>query len=135
MIDIATSIRRQKRVPGVVGVIDGTHIRITNLPGQDGDFINRKGYPSVQLQLVVDDHMIINDAFVGWPGSTHDARVLRNSEFYTSAAQRIPEGMYIIGDSAYPLQPWLMTPFRDMGNLPQAQRHYNRVISSTRQSC
>ena len=39
------------RVPGIVGYIDGTHIRLSRLPNHDQDYINRKGYPSVVLQV------------------------------------------------------------------------------------
>jgi hypothetical protein len=35
----------------------------------------------MQLQLVVDDYMLITDAYVFWPGSTHDARVLKKITF------------------------------------------------------
>ena len=34
------------------------------------------------FQLVVDDRMLIRDAYVGWPGCTHDARVFRNSPLW-----------------------------------------------------
>ena len=75
-------------MPGIVGILDGTHIAIVNCPEGETDYINRKGYASVQLQLIMDDSLLINDAYVGWPGSTHDARVLRNSTFVPEAEKK-----------------------------------------------
>jgi hypothetical protein len=121
--------------PGIVGVMDGTHIRIVNCPGGQQDYINRKGFASIQAQLIVDDKLMINDVNVGWPGSTHDARVLRNSGIFHNAENngKILQNHYIIADGAYPLKWWLMTPFRDNGRLNNAQRRYNRIFSSARQ--
>ena len=62
------------------------------------------------------------DAVCGFPGSAHDARVLRNSELYYNAergnilqAPVVTIGgrdirPYLVGDSAYPQAPWLIKP-------------------------
>lgn len=79
--------------------------------------------------------MIIS-AHVGWPGCSHDARVLRNSTLFTKGenGQLMPPDLHIIADSAYPLRPWLITPFRDNGNLRNLQKRFNSVLSSCRQT-
>ena len=38
-------------LPGACGIIDGTHIQLAGALDEDQDYINRKGYPSVQLQV------------------------------------------------------------------------------------
>ena len=38
----------------------------------------------------------------------------------------------ILGDSAYPLQDWLMKPYVDRGNLSREETHYNNLLSVTR---
>ena len=38
-------------LPDVVGCLDGTHIRLAYCPKSDRDYINRKNFPSMQLQL------------------------------------------------------------------------------------
>jgi predicted DNA-binding protein YlxM (UPF0122 family) len=134
---ISNSIEQQSNIQNCVGFIDGSHIRLQSAPGGDTDYINRKKYNSVQLQIVVDDKMIITDMYVGWPGCTHDARVFRNSPI-SFAMQHdrncLAPGKFLIGDSAYPLSSTMMTPFKDNGHLTREQRHYNRKISSPRQT-
>jgi len=52
---IAVSFEKKTNIPQLIGAIDGSHISI--LPPSDGyrDYINRKGWPSVILQAVVDN--------------------------------------------------------------------------------
>jgi len=39
--------------PGVIGAIDGTHIKITAPKSHSESYVNRKGYHSIQLQVRV----------------------------------------------------------------------------------
>ena len=51
------------------------------------------------------DHTLrFMDIYVGWPGSVHDARVLRNSPLYQAADNLFQGDTHLLGDSAYPLQ-------------------------------
>ena len=76
------------------------------------------------------------DITVGEPGSLHDSRVLRRSELYSRAEtdyiELFPNSYFILGDSAYPSKSWLVPPFKDTGNLTDAQRRFNYSHSSTR---
>lgn len=65
------------------GAVDGCHIRIKCPGGPDGHDYNRKLFPSVVLQAVCDHQGRFIDIFVGYPGSVHDARILKNSPIYT----------------------------------------------------
>jgi hypothetical protein len=69
--------------------------------------------------LIPNKTPISRNSYVGWPGSTHDARVLRNSQIYEDAEQglAILGNKFIIGDGAYPLRRWLITPYRYNGHL------------------
>lgn len=48
---IATRFQLNYMFPHTVGVLDGTHIRLSSCPGGDPDYINRKSFPSMQLQV------------------------------------------------------------------------------------
>ena len=95
---ISDAIENVSMIKGCLGFIDGTHIRLTSILNKDTDYINRKGFPSVQLQLIVDDSMIIRDTYCGWPGCTHDARVYRNSPVFQKFEQT-PAEMLAIPDA------------------------------------
>ncbi|XP_025152488.1 putative nuclease HARBI1 [Harpegnathos saltator] len=91
-----------KRFPGIIGAIDGTHIRIDKPQNDHESYINRKQYFPIYLQGVVDHKMKFIDVFIGYPGSVHDARVFRESLLNESLAEICPRESYLVGDSAYP---------------------------------
>lgn len=119
--------------PGAFASIDGTHIEIKEPLEHKERYYNRKQYTSIILQAVCDEKMQFLDVHIGSPGSMHDARVLRTSSlFSTMESLSIPTDLHILGDSAYPLSMWLLTPFRDNGHLTNNQRRYNIVHSKAR---
>ncbi|XP_041372407.1 putative nuclease HARBI1 isoform X2 [Gigantopelta aegis] len=134
--DIAQAVQGTSGFPGVIGYLDGTHIRLSAPIGGDRDYYNRKGFPSMQLQVVVDPNMTIISAYTGWPGCTHDARVLRNSQLFhkAEAGELFSPNQHIFADSAYPLRNWLITPIRNVGNLTPQQRRFNTKCSGQRQT-
>ncbi|XP_062393448.1 putative nuclease HARBI1 [Sardina pilchardus] len=99
-----------------VGAIDGCHVRIKTPPGPEGqDYLNRKLFPSMQMQAVCDGRGKFLNIFVGYPGSVHDTRVLRNSRIYREALYP-PPGYYIVGDGGYPCISHpiaIITPYRE----------------------
>ncbi len=63
--------------PGIVGAVDGTHIRIQAPYGdQEPYYVNRKGYHSVNVQAICDSNGRFLNMVADWPGSTHDSRIL-----------------------------------------------------------
>jgi hypothetical protein len=76
------------------------------------------------------------NCYTGWPGCVHDARVLRNSGLYhgAEAGELIIPNSYIVGDNAYPLRNWLITPFKNVGHLTRQQLKFNKRISGVRQN-
>ena len=119
-----------------IGAIDGCHISIRPPSTCPENYINRKQFHSVILQAVCDNDMLITDVYGGWPGSVHDARVFRRSPLHdrleANLNEMCPNGSYLIGDAAYSLQTYMMTPFKDCNNLTQQQKTYNFKHSSTR---
>ena len=110
-------------IPQCIGAIDSTHIPIIAPKDNPVDYYNRKGYHSMVLQALVDHQYKFMDAYTGWPGSVHDARVLMNSTHFLkcdNGTYPLPKDingtnipLLIIGDPAYPLTPWLIKPFSD----------------------
>ncbi|XP_034944035.1 protein ALP1-like [Chelonus insularis] len=123
-------------MPNVIGAIDCTHVKIVTPKVNSRDFYNRKKYHSINLQGVVDPEMRFINVYCGEPGSLHDARVLRRSPLYHAANNNqnllFPMNTHIIGDSVYPIFPWLVKPYKDNGLLIPNERHFNRLISTTR---
>lgn len=94
---------------------------------------------SIKLQAVVTSDKIFTNITAGFPGSAHDSRVLQNSRLYQEVEEEdhfnryfYNEENHLVGDSAYTLHKWLMTPFRNNGNLNNAQLHHNTCLSITR---
>lgn len=54
-------------IPGIVGIIDSTHINIKASPHNANDYYNRNNMHSVKLQAVCDDKKI-HRVFIGTPG-------------------------------------------------------------------
>lgn len=54
---------------------------------------------------------MIRDIYTGWPGSTHDFRVFRNSELFAKAeaGNCLDIDKIIIADSEYSRKCWLIT--------------------------
>jgi len=120
------------KFPGVIGCVDGTYIPMTGKSGTKRDaYICRKGYPAMHVQIVSDNNLKILDITAGHPGSVHDARVFRNSKLYQHL-QTLPPNFHVLGDSAYPLESYIMTPYKDNGHLTAEQKKYNAIHSSSR---
>ena len=125
--------------PQTLGAIDGTHIPIISLGENSSDYYNRKGYYSVVLQAIVDCNYKFIDINVGWPRKVHDAHVFRNSPLFSLGERGLLPGeskningvqipVHFIGDAAYPLLNWMMTPYK--GTLSESQHIYNYKLSS-----
>ena len=80
---------------------------------------------------IVDPKLKFIHATVGYPGSIHDARVLRQSGPMRNI-NRTEIGPLLAGDSAYPLINWLKKPFPDRGRLAVEQRRFNLRFSALR---
>lgn len=125
-----------KGISGVLGAIDGTHIQIKAPSINRHLYCNRKKYYSILMQAVVDSKKKFIDVYCGEPGSLHDSRVLRRSLLNRKATDEyeasFPNNTFLLGDSAYPSKSWLVTPYKDDGNLTQINRKFNYLHSSTR---
>ncbi|XP_046346885.2 putative nuclease HARBI1 [Haliotis rufescens] len=115
--------------PNVVGCIDGTFIRIQRPTTNEGDFVNRKGYHSLNVQMCCDANFCITSCNASWPGSVHDSRIFRTS----ALCRQFENGQYkgfLLGDSGYPCRWFLLTPLLNPTN--RAEERYNGSLCRTR---
>jgi hypothetical protein len=114
----------------VIGAVDGTYIPMKNAPNKDPEvYFTRKKKYAIHCQGIVNDRGIFISFDIGWPGSVHDARVFRNSSFYKNYSNLIQEDDYLLGDSAYPISPFLIPPFKDPNS---QQKEFNQFHSRHR---
>ena len=109
------------------------------------DYFSRYHQYDFIVQGVVYGRKLFLDLAAGFPGSPHDAQVLRGSTLYRRAeanevlrnpkAQIGQHGIrpYLVGDSSYSLGPWLQKPF------PEATRErdeiaFNKELTTVRVS-
>ncbi|KAL2093126.1 hypothetical protein ACEWY4_010438 [Coilia grayii] len=69
----------------------------------------RQCYAAINTQVICDHQGVFLDVVARWPGSTHDAYVFQDSAIGREAAMSRGEWR-LIGDSGYPLRPYLFTP-------------------------
>lgn len=122
-------------LPGCIGFVDGTEIRLEERPLINGDrYISRKQQYSLKLQITCDMNLNILHAVCGYPGSAHDARIFNNCALSVNSEKFFSNGQFLIGDSAYKLTKTVLTPFRTNATLlqPQIRSHYNTEIGKYR---
>ena len=117
--------------PGLVGAIDGTHVKIVAPVDNEPLYVNRHRYHSINVQVVCDANYCLLDVVAQWPGSTHDSRILHQSALKQLFERGIvPQGCHMLGDSGYPCMTWLLTPFlpprRQLHQLEEYKVNYNR---------
>ncbi|KAK9744063.1 DDE superfamily endonuclease [Popillia japonica] len=113
------------------------HVNI-KAPTNSTKYYNRKKTPSLILQGVCDNKLLLRDVYFGEVGSMHDSRVFCRSplhrELQTNPERLLGKDGHLVGDSAYTLAHYMMTPFRDNGHLLDEQTHYNYIHASIRKS-
>lgn len=134
----------KSKIPNVVAAIDGSHIPIKAPTINHEDYFNRKHFYSYLVQGVVDSTGLFLSVATGFPGSLHDARMLRLSEFNRAADDNIIlteptldlQGTVmrpiVVADSAYPLKSWLLPVIKDNGSLTRAKKKFNKELSKAR---
>ncbi|XP_048237834.1 putative nuclease HARBI1 [Haliotis rufescens] len=115
--------------PNVLGCVDGTFVRIIGPKVNEGDYLNRKGYHSMNVQMICDAEYRFINCVAKWPGSVHESRIFRDSRISVAFENGTYKG-FLLGDSAYPCKTYLMTPF--LSPASRSQEKYNRCHVRTR---
>lgn len=126
-------VQNKSNFPKVIGAIDGTHIHIHKPKKHAESYINRKGYHSIQLQVICDSTLKFIHCYAGQPGSVHDMRVFRLSGIQSICTENyFPQNSHLLGDAAYALQKHIMVPYKNNGHLTEAQINFNQRLCSAR---
>ena len=97
------------------GAIDGTHVPVRPPAEKAAQYLNHKGWSSINTLLLVDHKRRIRGVHTGWPGGAHDAKLFRQSTFGRMLLDGSwpPSGMggrvegvyvqpYCVADAAFP---------------------------------
>lgn len=95
-------------------------------------YVNRHDMPSLTLQAICDANRMFLDVFTGPPSKIHDARIFKLSFISAMLPDICKDEWHILGDAAYPLRKYLITPYRDYGNLTLEERNFNHKFSACR---
>lgn len=76
-------------------------------------------------------NLAIADYAIGHTGSAHDAYAFRSTHIYHHHATLLGDNHWIWADSAYPLEPWCIPPFKKPvnGALTSDQKAFNTALS------
>ncbi|XP_011621665.1 protein ANTAGONIST OF LIKE HETEROCHROMATIN PROTEIN 1 isoform X2 [Amborella trichopoda] len=140
MEEIKAGFEANLGFPNCCGAIDATHITMT-LPAIEtsDDWCDSERNYSMLLQVIVDHNLRFLDIVTGWPGSMNLSLILKCSGFFKlcESGERLvgPERVltilpsrarvreYILGSGAYPLLPWLITPYEERDSFGFNAKH------------
>lgn len=143
--DVAKQFESRWNFHHCVGAIDGKHVRIVKPKKSGGDYYNYKGWHSIVLLAVANANYEFIWCNVGSPGKSSDAGIFNRSSLRPSLENNTlglpppeplpldnkPVGYFIVGDEAFPLQPWMMKKYPNR-NVTHAERIFNYRSSRAR---
>ncbi|XP_052073942.1 putative nuclease HARBI1 [Mytilus californianus] len=111
-------------MPNVVGAVDGTLIPIIRPSEDEQIFVCRKNFHSLNVQAICDAKM---KGFIR--SNTNDSFIMQNCSLNEKFENKQVD-VWLLGDSGYPLKPWLLTP--SINPSSNGEEKYNRCHKSTR---
>nr|XP_029714898.1 putative nuclease HARBI1 [Aedes albopictus]XP_029714899.1 putative nuclease HARBI1 [Aedes albopictus] len=130
---LAAGFEKISKLSNVIGCIDGSYVSIRKPANKiRSTYINRHDMVSITLQGVCDAEKQFLDVCVGSPSKIHDSRIFSLSPLSDDLPQICNGRFHLLGDAAYPLREYLLTPYRDDGRLTRKKRKYNLNHAQTR---
>ncbi|XP_024988754.1 protein ALP1-like [Cynara cardunculus var. scolymus] len=132
-------------LPNCCGAIETTHILmcLSIADRSSNVWRDRENNQSMTLQAIVDADLRFRDIVAGWPGSLTDETIHKKSTFFrlcqegkkfNGKKRELSEGTeieeFIIGNSGFPLLPWLITPYQG-DELSYSEAKFNRMVTKT----
>jgi hypothetical protein len=119
-----------------VGIIDGTLVVLDFRPEVYHEcYYSRKCCYALNVMVVCDDQRRITYYYAGWPGSTHDNRVFRNSKLFKNRDQYFSHMEYLLGDAAYSNSSIMVQAFKKhfaAAYLPRDEHNFNTALAQQR---
>lgn len=120
--EVATVFARRSNglLAGCIGAIDGWLVKIIKPRLKDGvknpgSFYSRKGFYALNVVAIVDRNKKVVYRVIQSRGAEHDSTAFKHTKLYKwledNAEQLKDAGFYFIGDSAYSLKSFLLTPY------------------------
>ncbi|KAE8892415.1 hypothetical protein PF002_g14062 [Phytophthora fragariae] len=125
--------RERYGLPGVIGMVDGTHVCFDQKPHIDGALhYNRKCRYSLNVQVVCNEDKRILMIYTGWPGSCADFTVFAKSPVLQQTSKHFKADQFLLGDSGYAVSKHVITPYKKPAALKPDNAAFNDVHCSTR---
>ncbi|KAK3910207.1 Putative nuclease [Frankliniella fusca] len=125
---------RRCRIPGVLGFVDGTLIPIKQPVEREELLVCRKGFHALNAQIICDTENHILNVLSRFNGSANDSYIWSNSSVRTELENIWANGerCWLLGDSGYPLEPWLHVPYaqNDAGPNKEIYNEFHRRARS-----
>uniref|UniRef100_UPI00398E983B putative nuclease HARBI1 n=1 Tax=Pristiophorus japonicus TaxID=55135 RepID=UPI00398E983B len=99
--------------PSVQGAINCTHVGQRAPLNHVELSMNRKGFHSLNVQLMCDHQRRILAVDARYPGSSHDSFILRQTSVPAIFTGPNHDCGWLLGDNGYPQSTWLLTPLRN----------------------
>jgi len=125
---------------GIIGALDGLAIRI-KAPSlfeciDPGSYYCRKQFYALNVQAIVDSYKRILWVSTGHPGCTHDSTAFSSTQLYKTLIELQDwlwdRKLFLIGDSAYNLSSYMLTPYEDVCIVGESKDNYNYWHSNAR---
>lgn len=102
--------------PDTIGVVGATHLPVATPRNCGTGYTNSAGWNSIVLLGVAGYNNKLGYVCIGQPGSTDNTAVLKASQLYKTAQKGklfpADEDLHFLADHTFPLQNWLLTPYR-----------------------
>ena len=133
---IAHRIYKSSGLPNCVGIVDGTLFPLAVKPKREdhADYKGRKHGYSLSGIFINDDRRLIRYYAAGWPGCTHDNRIAGNTKLWKNPAEFLAPNEYIIGDSAFEINWFILSAFSCPSGATMSPEHtlFNKHLSKSR---
>jgi DDE superfamily endonuclease len=133
---IAAAIQKDFDFPHCVGIADGTLFPLAFEPNtvDAPDYSGRKYGYSLTTMIFCDHKRRIRHYLAGFPGSAHDNRVFKSTIIYTRPEDHFEGMQYVIGDSAFENQWFMVSAFKKPKDrpVPKKEEQFNEKLAKLR---